>query len=102
MYIMTIVEAEIKIILYLGILLFFALYNVKEGVFKNILTTMYYPLSIALLLHAKDTFYSDGLFDLYGYLSIAILLYWVYVLVEKTLPEAKQCERNRLLGGRSK
>ena len=99
---MAIVEAEIKIILYLGILLFFALYNVKEGVFKNILTTMYLPLSIALLLHSKDTFYSDGLFELYGYVGLAMLLYWGYILVEKNLPEAKQKEKNRLLGGRMK
>ena len=97
---MALVEVEIKAVLYLGILLFLALYNLPDGKFKQLLNLAYYPLGLIIVTNSINTYFGQALSSLIGYIGVAIFLYASWNMFTRTLPEAEQNERQRLLGGR--
>ena len=99
---MALSELEIKVVLYLGILLFFALYHLEDGKFKQLLNLTYYPLALILVTNSVGTYFGGALASLIGYIGVAIFLNASWIMFNKTIPESERKERVRLLGGRDK
>jgi len=92
---MALVEIEMKFILYLGLFLFMALYNLKDGLLKTILNTAYIPLALVLVMDGINTTFGVDLGFLLGYVILAIVFNVLYNLFVVTLPEAKQKQKNK-------
>ena len=76
-----------------------ALYNLKEGLLKTLLTLAYYPLGIILATNGVSAYFGQGLTTLTGYIGVAIFLAAAWDMLVRVLPEAKNKQKLRMIGG---